>query len=91
MPIRMRIPHEKREILPDSAFAYVDPNTGRRCLPIHDSNHTRMALIAVTSWSDKDSGKWVALKKIIKRAKDFKMEIPDSIKKLCHKEPWSVS
>jgi class 3 adenylate cyclase len=34
---------QKRDTLPDSAFAYVDA-TGRRRLPIHDESHVRNAL-----------------------------------------------
>lgn len=88
--MRIQINQRKRQKLPDSAFAYVDPDTGQRYLPIMDKTHIRATMMTVMCWRDNDPAKKIAMIKIEEQAKKFGIRIISKRWKI-PKEPWSVS
>lgn len=88
MVVRRRILCNERKRLLDSTFAYIDPQTGRRYLPIIDKTHTLAAIMAIGRWNNEDPAKWIAMRKIAQQANKFGLKIPNNER---YTEPWNVS
>lgn len=88
--MRIQINLKKRQKLPNSAFAYVDPDTGQKYLPIINKVFIQAAIMAVMCWGDNDPAKKIAMIKIENQAKKFGMQITAKRWKI-PKESWSVS
>jgi hypothetical protein len=71
---------DRRDRLPDSAFAYVD-RSGERHLPINDEDHIRNAM---SRWNQTDfesaAAKERARKRIVSAAKRHDLEVSDDDK-----------
>jgi hypothetical protein len=76
-------------ILPDEAFAYIEPGSNLRHFPLHDKEHVRKALTRLDQTAIGPAAKKEALVKIVAAAKKFGIKVSrrraDEIRKYVEK------